>query len=179
MSLDRPVAPDPYTLLPITASFEVVSDSFTDGDTMPNKHVFNDWGLRGENVSPHLRWSGAPAETTSFMVTCFDPDAPTPSGFWHWAVVGIPADVTELAVGAGNGEGLPEGAFMLANDGGTKEYMGAAPPEGDRPHRYMFAVHAISGDALQIDDSVTPAVASFNAIFQTAGRAVITATFGR
>ena len=178
MTLDRAQAPDPYEKLPEVASFDVTSTSFSDGDDLPNKHVFNDWGMSGENVSPHLSWSNAPEGTTSFMVTCFDPDAPTPSGFWHWVVVGIPAGVTELAEGAGSGEGLPEGAFMVANDGGTKEYMGAAPPEGDRKHRYIFAVHAIGGDPLDIDDSVTPAVASFNAVFQTLGRATITANYG-
>lgn len=178
MNLERPVAPDPYSLLPQVPSFEVTSESFTEGAELTNKHVFDDWGFSGENVSPQLSWSGAPEGTTSYVVTCFDPDAPTPSGFWHWVVAGIPADVTSLPEGAGSGQGLPEGAFQLTNDAGTVGYAGAAPPEGDRKHRYIFAVNAIGGDPLAIDDSVSPAVASFNAIFQTVGRATITGMYG-
>lgn len=178
MTLERPVAPDPYSLLPEVPSFSVTSENFADGDTLADAHVFDDWGFTGGNRSPQLSWSGAPESTTSYVVTCFDPDAPTPSGFWHWAVAGIPADVTELPEGAGDGTNLPEGVFQLTNDTGSRGYAGAAPPEGDRPHRYIFAVHAIEGDPLAIDDSVTPAVLSFNAVFQTAARATITATYG-
>lgn len=175
--LERPFPPNPYALLPETTHFEVSSTSFADGDPLPMKHVYNEWGHKGENISPQLSWSGEPKETTSFVVTCFDPDAPTPSGFWHWVVAGISRDVHELPEGAGSGRGLPTGAFLIRNDTGSKEYAGAAPPQGDRPHRYLFAVHAIGGEPLQIDESVTPAVASFNMIFQTIGRGFMTATY--
>ncbi|AKU16851.1 YbhB/YbcL family Raf kinase inhibitor-like protein [Luteipulveratus mongoliensis] len=173
MKLERPEHPDPYSLLPEVPSLTVTSESFTDGDTLPDTQVFNDWGMTGGNTSPQLSWSGAPDGTTSFAVTCFDPDAPTPSGFWHWIAVGIPADVTSLAAGAD----LPEGAFHVRNDFGNKQYDGAAPPAGDRPHRYMFAVQAIGGDPLPINEDVSPAVALFNVGGQLLGRGVITATF--
>lgn len=175
MSLDRTAAPDPYDHLPTFPALTVTSTSFEDGGDLAERYVFDDWGCTGDNVSPQLSWSGAPESTTSYVVTCFDPDAPTPSGFWHWAIAGIPADVTELAEGF---EDLPQGAFHVAGDGGVKGWMGPCPPEGDGKHRYMFAVHAIEGDPLAIDDTVTPAVLSFNAVFQTAARGVITGLYG-
>ncbi|NNG41066.1 YbhB/YbcL family Raf kinase inhibitor-like protein [Flexivirga sp. ID2601S] len=176
MDLERPEAPDPYTLLPQVPSLAVTSESFADGDTLPDEQVYNDWGFSGENKSPQLSWSGAPEGTTGYVVTCFDPDAPTPSGFWHWLLLGIPADVTSLDAGAGSGENLPEGAFHVRNDFGTKDYGGAAPPADVRPHRYMFAVHAVGGD-LGLDENATPAVAAFTTGGNLLARGVITATY--
>ena len=110
------------------------------------------------------------------MVTCFDPDAPTPSGFWHWCLVDIPADVTSLDTGAAAGD-LPGNAFHVRNDGGEAGFMGAAPPENDQPHRYFFVVHAVKDASLGVDDSASPAVVSFNLAFKTLGRAIIHGTY--
>ena len=172
--IERPVSPDPYDLLPPTATFTVTSDDVTDGAPLKDDQVA-DLG----NTSPQLSWSGAPEGTQSYVVTCFDPDAPTPSGFWHWVVCDIPADVTSLDTGAGaeGGDALPDGAFMCRNDGGTKAFMGAAPPEGDVPHRYYFVVHAVTEDSLGIDADASFAVMSFNLAFKTAGRAIVTGTY--
>ena len=173
MSLDRPIAEDPYQKLPAVPAFEVSSTDISDGAALPELQVAD-----GGNTSPALSWSGFPEATLSFVVTCFDPDAPTPSGFWHWVAVDIPADVTELSVGAGaSDESLPDGAFHVRSDTGEAAYSGAAPPEGDHTHRYYFVVHAVGEEKLGVEAGVTPAVVSFNLAFKTLARAQLVGTY--
>nr|WP_297419075.1 YbhB/YbcL family Raf kinase inhibitor-like protein [uncultured Nocardioides sp.] len=170
-TLDRPVAPNPYDLLPSVPSFTVTSEDVTDGQPLKDDQV----AAKG-NKSPQLSWSGAPEGTKSYTVTCFDPDAPTPSGFWHWVLVDLPADVTSLEAGAASGE-LPGKAFHVRNDAGEAGFTGAAPPQGDQVHRYFFVVHAVGEETLGGDPSASPAVVSFNLAFKTLARAIIHGTY--
>ena len=173
MSIERPVTPDPYPLLPAVASFEVTSTDFADGDHLADLHV-----AAFGNTSPQLSWSGAPEGTQSFVVTCFDPDAPIVSGWWHWVLVDLPADCTSLPTAAGAADAvLPGNAFHVRNDANAADYMGCAPPQGDQVHRYFFVVHAVGEPSLGVDDSVTPAVVGFNLAFKTLGRAIIRGTY--
>ncbi|KRF34393.1 YbhB/YbcL family Raf kinase inhibitor-like protein [Nocardioides sp. Soil805] len=171
MSLERPIAPNPYDYLPTVSSFTVTSTDVTDGQPLQDDQV----AAHG-NTSPQLSWEGAPEGTKSFVVTCFDPDAPTPSGFWHWSLVDLPAEVTSLESGAASGE-LPGTAFHVRNDGGEAGFMGAAPPQGDHPHRYFFVVHAVGEETLGVDPDASNAVVSFNLAFKTLGRAIVHGTY--
>jgi Raf kinase inhibitor-like YbhB/YbcL family protein len=175
MSLERPMAPDPYDYLPPRPWFVVTSTDLVDDEEMPMTYVHESAG--GQNVSPHLAWSGAPGGTKGYVVTCFDPDAPTGCGFWHWSVVDIPASVTELARGAGAHDATLPGGFHARTDFGTAAYGGAAPPQGDHPHRYMFVVHAMDVERLGVEPGGSPVGVAFHLAFHTLGRARITATF--
>jgi hypothetical protein len=167
--------PNPYDFLPSVPSFTLRSNDIADGETLATPYLSGIFGAGGEDRSPHLSWEGFPVETKSFAVTVYDPDAPTASGFWHWAVFNIPVSTTELASGAGDasGSGLPAGAVTLANDGSIKQYLGAAPPPGHGPHRYYVTVHAVDVDSLEIPDTATPAFLGFNLFSHTLARAAL------
>lgn len=175
MSLERRVAVDPYDYLPPVPSFTVTSEDVATGEPLPMEHVHDSAG--GANRSPQLSWSDVPEGTQSFVVTCFDPDAPTPSGFWHWCAVDLPGDTRSLARGAGASDADLPGGFHVRTDFGAAAYGGAAPPQGDMPHRYFFVVHAVDVPSLGVDASVSPTVVSFHLAFHTLGRATITPTF--
>ena len=160
------------------------SDSFDDGDYLGRDHVLSEnygFGCAGANQSPHLKWSNPPPDTKSFAVTCFDPDAPTGSGFWHWVVANIPAQVTELPLDAGNAATgqIPAGALQTRTDFGAPGYGGPCPPEGDHPHRYLFTVFAVSEEALPIEADTSAAVVGFMLHFNTLAKASLMGLYKR
>lgn len=167
--------PDPYEFLPSLPTFTVTSTDVSDDVPLPMPQVSGIMGAGGSDTSPQLSWRGFPTGTASFAVTCFDPDAPTASGFWHWAVADVPAHVTELPAGAGDPDGakLPEGALTLANDAGSRQYLGAAPPQGHGPHRYFFVVHAVDVATLGIGKDASPAFLGFNLFFHSLARGAV------
>ncbi|WP_328314914.1 YbhB/YbcL family Raf kinase inhibitor-like protein [Streptomyces sp. NBC_00442] len=170
---------DPFARLPEATAFTVVSTTVADGAPWSIEQYSGLSGVPGgKDLSPHLSWSGAPEGTKSYAVTVYDPDAPTGSGFWHWAVADIPATVTELPTGAGDdtGSGLPEGALQLPNDARAARFIGAAPPAGHGPHRYFTVVHALDVESIGVPADATPAALGFTMAGHILGRAVLTAT---
>jgi hypothetical protein len=170
---------DPFARLPEASAFTLTSKTVADGGALPRPQYSGAFGVPGgEDLSPHLAWDGAPEGTKSFAVTVYDPDAPTHSGFWHWAVADIPASVTELPEGAGDeaGSGLPQGAFQLPNDARAARYIGAAPPAGHGEHRYFITVWALATESIGVPADATPAFLGFNMSGHTLGRATIVAT---
>lgn len=158
--------------------FQLTSPDIIEGHFMAKTFEFNGFGCDGPNLSPALNWQNAPAGTQSFAVTVFDPDAPTGSGFWHWLVLDIPATVTSLAQGAGNGQ-LPAGSRSFNNDYGIKEFGGACPPEGHGMHRYQFTVWALPESTLAVPDGASAAVVGFMLNATAIGKATLTATYAR
>lgn len=167
----------PYDNLPQLPAFTLTSKAVTDGQPLGNDQVSGIMGAGGSDISPDLAWSGFPEETRSFAVTVYDPDAPTASGFWHWAVANLPATVTELPEGIGDGSSLPGDALTLANDASVRRFVGAAPPAGHGPHRYYIAVHAVGVEKLDLPEGATPAYLGFNLFGNAIARAVIHGTY--
>lgn len=159
--------PDPYAPLKDLPSFPLTSTDLEDGQELPERLC------APESVSPQLAWSDLPEGTKSLAVTCFDPDAPTASGYWHWSAFNIPVDVTELPANAGAARDLGVGAESLTNDSGGREYFGAEPPAGHGPHRYLYAVHAVDVEKLDIDPDSTATVLGFNLYFHSIGRSIL------
>lgn len=163
---------DPYAALPSVPTFTVTSTDLADGEKLGEEQVSGILGAGGKDISPQLSWTGFPEGTKSFAVTVYDPDAPTASGYWHWAVANIPVTTTSLDTGAGDetGSALPDGAAQLRNDSGHRQFIGAGPPEGHGPHRYLVVVHAVDVEELDVAEA-SPAVLGFNLFFHTLGRA--------
>lgn len=163
-------------------AFSLKSAEFQHTKAIPLKYAFNGFGCTGENVSPSLQWDNPPAGTKSFALMVHDPDAPTGgSGWWHWVVVNLPAEVRSLPIGAGkpNDELLPIGAMQLNSDYGSKGWGGPCPPVGDKPHRYNFTLYALKVDKLDLPEGATPALAGYMINANTLAKATLTGRFGR
>jgi Raf kinase inhibitor-like YbhB/YbcL family protein len=160
--------------------FTLTSADVKAGKPLTDQQVFNGFGCTGANVSPQLAWAGAPKDAKSFVVTVYDPDAPTGSGWWHWVVYDIPAGTTELAQGAGSGKAaLPAGAQQGRTDFGAPGFGGACPPVGDKPHRYVFTVTALKVEKLEVGPDASPALIGFMTHANALGSATFTATYAR
>jgi Raf kinase inhibitor-like YbhB/YbcL family protein len=162
---------------------KVTSEQITTGGTIADEQVTNfpGFGCSGGNVSPEVRWSGAPASTKSFAMTIYDPDAPTGSGFWHWVVFNIPATANELPKNAGDPKAnlVPPGTIQSREDFGVPGYNGPCPPPGDKPHRYFIAVYALDVDKLGPDQNTSAAVVGFNIHAHTLAKGVLMGKYGR
>ncbi|QHC34853.1 kinase inhibitor [Komagataeibacter xylinus] len=160
-------------------TFTLTSRSFNDGDRLPEAQVFEGMGYCGGNISPPLAWQDPPAGTKSFAITMYDPDAPTGSGWWHWVVINIPAEVTSLPAGAGSGDNnLPEHAEMTRTDFGGNVYGGAAPPPGPE-HRYIFTIHALDIAQIELPSDASGAMVGFVINQHSLGSAKLTAVYGK
>lgn len=157
---------NPYEMLDKLPRFVLSSNDIIDGQQLPQSQLSVRIG--GQDLSPHLKWMGIPKETKSFAITMYDPDAPTPSGFWHWAIFNIPKNTIELEQGVGSDGGLlPSGSVALKNDRGLRTFVGAAPPVGTGKHRYFFIVYALDVEKLELLSEITPAFLTFNLLSHT------------
>ncbi len=161
--------------------FTLTSPTIEAGGRLTSSQVFDGFGCTGKNISPALDWQGAPAGTRSYALTVYDPDAPTGSGWWHWVVLNIPASVQSLSEGAGKvaGGALPEGALQVSTDFGQPGFGGACPPIGDKPHRYIFTIHALKVPKLELPPNATAALAGYMIHANELGQAGFTAFYGR
>jgi Raf kinase inhibitor-like YbhB/YbcL family protein len=165
------------------AQFTLSSPDIKPGSTIAQKHVLNTFGCTGQNVSPALSWNGAPGGTKSFVLTVYDPDAPTGSGWWHWVVFNIPAGTSSLPKGAGDVKRklMPKGAIQSRTDFGADGYGGPCPPAGDKPHHYQITVFAVDVDKLPDakNNAASAALVGFDLNFHTLAKATLTGLYGR
>lgn len=160
--------------------FQVSSPQIEAGKQIGHEQVLNGFGCKGGNLSPALQWQGIPEGTKSLAVTMYDPDAPTGSGWWHWVVFNIPADVSSLAKGAGSdAKKLPTGSIQSRTDFGKPGYGGPCPPQGDDPHRYRITVYALKADKLPLDEDAPAAMVGFYLHQNLLSKTVLSAHYSR
>lgn len=170
-----------FSTMAHAADFKLTSPTIKPGAFLTEEQVFNGFGCTGKNISPALKWTASPKGTKSFAITVYDPDAPTGSGWWHWIVYNIPANVSEIVAGAGDSTGklLPTGAVQGRTDYGAHAFGGACPPKGDKPHRYIFTVYALKIEKIDVPSDSSAALIGFMINANSLGKASFTAMFGR
>ena len=163
----------------LAGDFKLESNDIRNGATLPMAQVYH--GCGGENISPELHWSGAPAGVKSFALTMYDPDAPTGSGWWHWQIYDIPASASSLPRGAGDvdSNAAPKGSVQTRNDFGETGYGGACPPKGSKPHRYQFTLYALDTDRLRLQKSASAAMVGYNLKAHALAQSRIEALYAR
>jgi len=161
--------------------FTLTSNDITHGEYMSKAQEFNGFGCSGGDISPHLQWKNAPKGTKSFAITAYDPDAPTGSGWWHWQIVNVPANITMLPAGAGSTKvvNIPKGSVSIANDFGKRGFGGACPPKGHGVHHYRFTVHALSVAKLDLPKDASGALAGYMINANTITTSTIEALYKR
>jgi len=156
-------------------NFTITSNSFVNGQTLPKGQIYNHFGCTGDNKSPHLKWEGAPKGTKSFALIVHDPDAPRPTGWYHWIVLNIPTDVTSLK----EGQQINHPMIQIKNDFGNVTYGGACPPKGHGVHHYNFTIYALESAGLIPSPGSTPDSVERQVKKHALASATITALYGR
>jgi Raf kinase inhibitor-like YbhB/YbcL family protein len=159
--------------------FTLKSDQI--GGQLTIDQVYSGFGCTGKNISPQLKWIDAPKNAKSFAVTVYDPAAPTGSGWWHWVVFNIPANVTELVTDAGDLQKhlAPKGSVQSMTDFGKPGFGGPCPPQGDKPHPYIFTVFALDVPALDLNEKANAALVGFMLNAHAIEKASLISYYGR
>lgn len=173
-----------FFIMLITLVSLLFADSFTlESNTLEGQlsktEEFDGFGCMGKNISPELHWKNPPKGTKSFAITVYDPDAPTGSGWWHWLIVNIPADVSRIASNASSTHTLPEGAVETMTDYGFSGFGGACPPNGDGVHTYIFTVYALNTEKLDVNAQSNSALVGYQINAHTIQKATIVSYYQR
>jgi Raf kinase inhibitor-like YbhB/YbcL family protein len=151
------------------------------GGSFTKANEFKGFGCNGDNASPQLSWANVPEGTKSFAITCYDPDAPTGAGWWHWVVFDIPANNLEMVAKAGNPSLnlAPKGAIQSMTSFDATGFGGPCPPEGHGIHTYIFTVYALKTDKLGLDATTNPELVGYYLWANTLAKASIVTYYQR
>jgi len=174
----------------VLMSLLAVSSAWAEGFTLSSKtvsgqlginQVYSGFGCSGKNISPELSWSGAPSGAKSYALTVYDPDAPTGSGWWHWLIFNIDSKTLSLKTGAGNIKNkiAPKGSVQSLTDYGTSGFGGACPPVGHGSHQYIFTVHALDTEKIDLDEKANSALVGYMINSHTIAKSSLVAYYGR